>query len=329
MRLGFEAAGAKCVYAVENNKFCRKTYRANFGNDHKIGGDITKIDSDDIPAHDVLCAGFPCQPFSIAGVSKKNSLGQPHGFQDETAGTLFFDIARILARRRPAMFLLENVPHLLRHDKGRTFKVILSTLEKDLEYHTSWRVINAQGWLPQSRKRLFIAGFRDEDSWRSLCGVPVPDPMKGPKLVSILHPEDASEELEAPYTDAPYGQVGWKYTLSDRLWACLVNHAATHIEKGNGFGYRLFGPNNVAGTLSARYHKDGSEILIRQLRSHRPRRLTPRECARLMGFDREGQRPFKIPVSDTQAYKQFGNAVAPPVVAAVAKHMILFDETRL
>ena len=322
MRLGFEAAGAGCVYAVENNEFCRTTYRTNFGHGHEVGGDITKIHSAVIPAHDVLCAGFPCQPFSLAGVSKKNSLGQPHGFQDETSGTLFFHIARILEHHRPSMFLLENVPNLLAHGKGRTFAVIIKTLEQDLGYSTSWRVINAQGWLPQRRKRLFIAGFRNPARWRGLDGIPVPDPMKGPKLKSILHPEDFSEDVEAPYTLHLGAQVNEKYTISEKLWTCLTNHAAKHRAKGNGFGYGLVGPDDVARTLSARYGKDGGEILIRQLRSHRPRRLTPRECARLMGFDREGERRFEIPVSDTQAYQQFGNAVAPPVVEAVARHML-------
>ena len=321
MRLGFEAAGGRCVYTAEWNRFCVKTYVANFGNDHEIGGDISRIDAADIPAHDVLCAGFPCQPFSVAGVSKKNALGHPHGFRCASQGTLFFEIARVLEHHRPPMFLLENVRNLLGHDRGRTFEVIRSTLEDDLGYHIAWKVIDARRWLPQHRERVFIAGFRDRSRF-SFDDLNLPDPRNGPKLGSILHPEDASEEAETPYTFVPDGRVAGKYTLTEHLWIYLQKYAERHRARGNGFGYGLFGRDDVARTMSARYYKDGSEILIRQSES-RPRRLTPRECARLMGFDGEGRERFEIPVSDTQAYKQFGNAVAPPVVEVVARHMMV------
>jgi DNA (cytosine-5)-methyltransferase 1 len=319
IRRGFEAAGGKCVYTSEWDLGCQKTYRANFGDDHPLAGDITQIDAADIPPHDVLVGGFPCQPFSIAGVSKKNSLGSPHGFLCGTQGTLFFDVARIIAFHQPKAFLLENVKNLLSHDKGKTFEVIKNTLRDELGYHISPRVINAKGFLPQNRERIFIVGFKDFNNF-NLGNLEVPMPENGPLLSSILHPEDGSEEAEAPYTEGAKGKVSKKYTLSDKLWTYLQNYAEKHRLQGNGFGFGLCTPNDVARTLSARYYKDGSEILIAQ-KGTRPRRLTPRECARLMGFDRPGAEKFVIPVSDTQAYKQFGNSVAVPVVTAVANYM--------
>ncbi|MEX1212450.1 MAG: DNA (cytosine-5-)-methyltransferase [Balneolaceae bacterium] len=318
LRTGFERAGGKCVFTCEWNKFCRQTYAANFDLDHSIAGDITEVDVEDIPSHDVLLAGFPCQPFSLAGVSKKNSLGLDHGFKDKTQGTLFFDIARILKHHRPAAFLLENVKNLVSHDKGRTFKVIEETL-KELGYHIDSRVIDAKGYVPQHRERIFIAGFR-EDMDFDFSDMDVLSPNDGPKLNSILHPQDGTEQEEVPYTLGEQAVVNEKYTLSDKLWTYLQNYAEKHRKKGNGFGFGLVGPEDSSRTLSARYYKDGSEILIRQ-DGDRPRRLTPRECSRLMGFDRPGEAGFEIPVSDTQAYKQFGNAVAVPVVEAVAKFM--------
>ena len=319
MRMGFESVGGRCVFTCEWNKFSRQTYQANYLSDHAVAGDITTVTADDIPSHDVLLAGFPCQPFSIAGVSKKNALGKPHGFLDETQGTLFFDIARILKYHQPKAFLLENVKNLKSHDKGRTFRVITKTL-RELGYHIDYRVINAKGYVPQNRERVFIAGFRD-DSHFTFEHLKVPSASSGPKLKSILHPQDGSEEAEPHYTIGEKAIVADKYTLSPRLWEYLQAYAAKHKAKGNGFGYGLVGPDDTARTLSARYYKDGSEILIKQP-NNRPRRLTPRECARLMGFDQPGKPNFEIPVSDTQAYKQFGNAVVVPVIEAIAEYML-------
>ena len=320
LRQGFEAIGGKCIYTSEWNRFCQTTYAANYGDEHGIAGDVTEINTREIPAHDVLLAGFPCQPFSLAGVSKKNALNQPHGFRCETQGTLFFDVARILADCRPRFFLLENVKNLVNHDRGQTFRVIMNTLEKDLGYCVDVRVLNARSWVPQHRERIFIAGFL-EDNGFSFDTMAPPDPSSGPRLDSILHPEDGSEPAEPGYTEGPLAKVHPRYTLSQHLWDYLQAYAAKHRRKGNGFGFGLFGPEDVARTLSARYFKDGSEILIRQADHNCPRRLTPRECARLMGFDRGGREPFQIPVSDTQAYRQFGNAVVVPVAEAVARHM--------
>lgn len=317
LRMGFESIGGQCVFTSEWNKFSQQTYIANFGEDHPVEGDITAVHADEIPEHDVLLAGFPCQPFSLAGVSKKNALGRPHGFADETQGTLFFDVVRILAARRPAAFLLENVKNLTSHDKGNTFRVIRETL-RELGYHITWRVIDAKGYVPQHRERIFIAGFR-EDLGYDINSMKVPSAIDGPRLASILHPQDGSEEPESPFTEGDEARVADKYTLTPNLWRYLQDYAAKHKAKGNGFGFGLVGPEDVARTLSARYHKDGSEILVAQ-HGKAPRRLTPRECARLMGFDQPG-RKFEIPVSDTQAYRQFGNAVVVPVVTAIAKHM--------
>lgn len=320
LRQGFEAIGGKCIFSSEWNRFCQTTYETNYDDDHVVTGDITEIQTQEIPAHDVLLAGFPCQPFSLAGVSKKNALNQPHGFRCETQGTLFFDVARILADCRPRFFLLENVKNLVNHDRGQTFRVIIDTLEKELDYRVHLRVLNARSWVPQHRERIFIAGFL-HDAEFSFDSLAPPDPSAGPRLKSILHPEDGSETAEPGYTEGRLAKVHPRYTLSQHLWDYLQAYAAKHRRKGNGFGFGLFGPDDVARTLSARYFKDGSEILIRQSDHPRPRRLTPRECARLMGFDRPGRTPFQIPVSDTQAYRQFGNAVVVPVAEAVARHM--------
>ncbi len=323
IRLGFEKIGGRCVFTSEWNKYSQATYRANFhdGPDHVFAGDITEVDASDIPAHDVLVAGFPCQPFSIAGVSKKNALGRAHGFQCDTQGTLFFDVARIIAHHRPSVFLLENVKNLTSHDKGRTFQVIRRTLEEELGYDVSCRVIDAKALIPQHRERIFIVGVRgDLKSPIDLATLDMPDPTTGPKLHTILHTEDGSEPADPAFLDEN-GKVLAKYTLSDKLWQYLQDYAEKHRRKGNGFGFGLVEPGDVARTLSARYYKDGSEILVSRGKGRNPRRLTPRECARLMGFEKPGQAEFAIPVSDTQAYKQFGNAVVVPVVEAVAKHM--------
>ena len=317
MRKAFDAAGGQCVFTREWNKYARMTYHANYECDHEVAGDITQIEASKIPAHDVLVAGFPCQPFSIAGVSKKNSLGRAHGFEDKTQGTLFFDVARIIAYHRPAAFLLENVKNLKSHDKGRTFNTIMETLEDELGYHIHHKVIDARHWVPQHRERIFIVGFREDVPFDfGQLDLPVASHVLG----DILHPENGDEEAEPPFTEGYLATVAEKYTLTEKLWAYLQAYAEKHRAAGNGFGFGINDRNSVTRTLSARYYKDGSEILVKQY-NKRPRRLTPRECARLMGFDMPGQSQFEIPVSDTQAYKQFGNAVVVPKVKAIAQLM--------
>ena len=309
LRLGFEAIGGKCVFTSEWDRWSQATYARNFpdGEDHVMVGDIAPYGKDPslIPDFDVLLAGFPCQPFSLAGVSKKNSLGRKHGFEDVKQGNLFFDIERILRHHRPAAFLLENVKHLKRHDQGRTFEVIRKTLEDDLGYAISYRVISSAPWVPQNRERIFIAGFREDvgfsfDDFERM----LPPEQEWPRLGDIL---------------LSHNEIDAKYTLTPKLWQYLQDYRAKHEKAGNGFGYSMFGRDGVTRTLSARYHKDGSEILIAQ-EGTRPRRLTPVECARLMGFE-HGERKWDIPVSDTQAYRQFGNAVVVPAVEAVARYM--------
>lgn len=315
IRLGFEQAGGRCVFSSEWNTYAQKTYRANFRDDHEIAGDITKVDAETIPYHDVLVGGFPCQPFSLAGVSKKNSLGRKHGFEDKTQGTLFFDVARIIAAKRPKAFMLENVKNLRSHDKGKTFAVVLETLEKDLGYQVHWKVIDGQNFVPQHRERIIIVGFREptDFSWDDLC-----IPAEAMTLKSVLHPQNGTEaHAGEPFIEGSRGMVSPKYTLSDKLWNYLQAYAAKHKAAGNGFGFGLVNPNSVSRTLSARYHKDGSEILVDQGPKKNPRRLTPRECARLMGFPDT----FRIPVSDTRAYQQFGNSVIVPVMQEVARIM--------
>ncbi len=319
LRRGFEAIGGQCVFTSEWDKWSQLTYRANFPHDHhEIAGDIREIREEAIPKHNLLVAGFPCQPFSLAGVSKKNALNRPHGFACEAQGTLFFDVARILAHHRPEAFLLENVKNLLSHDRGRTFEVIRRVLTEELGYHIDFRVLDGRAWTPQHRERIFIVGFREPTAF-TLSDLPVPE--RGPTLISVLHAAAGPEAPEAPYSEGELGEAASKYTLTPHLWKYLQDYAAKHRAKGNGFGFSLVGPDDVSRTLSARYHKDGSEILVRQKGRKPPRRLTPRECARLMGFDAPGRPPMKIPVSDTQAYRQFGNAVVAPVVEAIARHM--------
>jgi DNA (cytosine-5)-methyltransferase 1 len=321
-RKAFDSIGGQCVFTSEWDKSCRVTYQENYQCDHPVEGDIREFTKDEeslarIPKHDVLLAGFPCQPFSIAGVSKKNSLGRAHGFRCDTQGTLFFDLAQIIEHHKPAVILLENVKNLISHDKGNTFKVIKNTLEEELGYIIRYKVLDAKPWVPQHRERILIAGFR-MDTGFTFNDLPIPDKDKWPTLQSILHQTGSIEEDEAPFL--VNGKVGEKYTLSPRLWQYLKDYKEKHQAKGNGFGFSDFGPDDVARTLSARYYKDGSEILIKQ-RGKRPRRLTPRECSRLMGFDGPGESNFKIPVADTPAYKQFGNSVVVPLIKAVAEHM--------
>jgi DNA (cytosine-5)-methyltransferase 1 len=297
IRLAYQKVGGKCVFSSEYNKFAKITYEANFG--EVPFGDITSIDEKLIPNHDILLAGFPCQPFSIAGVSKKNSLGRNHGFLDETQGTLFFDIARILIEKRPKAFMLENVKNLISHDKGRTFKVIKNTL-LELNYSIHFKVLDGKHFVPQHRERIIIVGF-DREIFNGEENFSFPElntPSK--KIRDILDP-----------------QPDPKYTLSDKLWNYLQEYAAKHKALGNGFGFGLTDLDGISRTMSARYYKDGAEILIPQPDSN-PRRLTPRECARLQGFPDD----FIFPVSDNQAYRQCGNSVVTPLIQAVAKELV-------
>jgi len=343
IRKGFEQAGGRCVLTSEWNPFAVRTYKANHYSDerfHKFYEDIrevTRSNTDDtedeaydhirktVPDHDVLLAGFPCQPFSIAGVSKKNSLGRKHGFECDTQGTLFFDVARIIAAKQPVAFVLENVKNLKSHDKGKTFKVIMAALDElgywvadaDASGSPDPKVIDGARFVPQHRERIVLVGFRkDLGVHESFTLRDIRNPDVKPTLEDILEPNP--DPL---------------YTLTPKLWEYLFNYSIKHKAKGNGFGYGLVGPGDVTRTLSARYHKDGSEILVdrgfdstlglhhEQNMQNRPRRLTPRECARLMGFEQPGGEKFNIPVSDTQAYRQFGNSVVVPVFAAVAELM--------
>lgn len=324
IRQGFESYGGHCVFTSEWNDFSRKTYVENFGDHsdtHQFVGDIVPFLSENVPDHDVLLAGFPCQPFSIAGVSKKNSLGRPHGFECTTQGTLFYDVARIIDVKRPAAFLLENVKNLVSHDKGETFRRIISVLRDELKYDVHYKIIDGQHFTPQHRERIVIVGFREETafSWDDLRL-----PADGPVLSSILHKTDGSEPLLEwdgdRFFDHDKAKVQAKYTLTPKLWEYLQGYAEKHRAAGNGFGFGLVYPDSVTRTLSARYYKDGSEILVFQGKGKgkRPRRLTPRECARLMGFPDS----FRIPVSDTQAYRQFGNSVVMPVMREVARILV-------
>lgn len=315
LRRAFDSIGGRCVFTSEWDKYAQLTYQTNYPDNRPIMGDITKVDADEIPEHDILLAGFPCQPFSIAGVSKKNALGRKHGFLDKAQGTLFFDVARILKIHRPKAFLLENVKNLQSHDKGRTFDVICKILREELGYELHTRVINARHFLPQNRERIVLAGFRDGSAF-SWSDLDLPPDGKT-RMRSVLHSEDGREVPEAHYTTGDLAVVSDKYTLSDHLWKYLRDYADKHRAAGNGFGYGLVGTEDTCRTLSARYYKDGSEILVKQSDGRNPRRLTPRECARLMGFPDS----FRIPVSDMQAYKQFGNSVAVPVFTEVARIM--------
>ena len=294
IRLGFEQAGRElgipieCVFTSEWDKFAPVTYKANNG-DEEIFGDITQINEKKVPAHNILLAGFPCQPFSQAGLKK--------GFTD-TRGTLFFDIERILDEKQPEAILLENVKHFKNHDGGRTLLTILDHLKKIGYENTSVKVLNAKDFgVPQNRERTFIVGFLDKSIKYSFPEPPC-------KFVRVGH------ILES--------KVDPKYTISDKLWEGHQRRKREHAEKGYGFGYSIFSADSeYTSTISARYYKDGSEILIKQSRKN-PRKITPREAARLQGYPEE----FKIPVSDAQAYKQFGNSVAVPVIRSLARTIL-------
>lgn len=343
LRRAFERhpVGGRCVFSSEWDLFARQTYEENFGvGEHEFAGDICGVSASSIPDHDVLVGGFPCQPFSLAGVSKKNSLGRAHGFEDETQGTLFFEILRIITKKRPPVLFLENVPNLQSHDGGKTFSVIRRRLE-GLGYRIESDIVDARSWVPQGRRRIIIVGFRRDLEKHARAGASLSFRVSNygrvrkkshwidghPVMLDVLHRrgEDrdrllgpavlpSREPASAWYTDR-HGVVNPKYTISDGLWEYLEEYAAKHRAAGHGFGFGLVGPHDVARTLSARYYKDGSEILVRQSRGRNPRRLTPRECARLMGFPDS----FRIPVSDNQAYKQFGNSVVVPMMAAIAR----------
>jgi DNA (cytosine-5)-methyltransferase 1 len=293
-RIAFERAGCECVFSCDWNDKAQETYAANFG--ERPHGDIYSVADNDIKPHNILCAGFPCQPFSIAGVSKKLSLGRKHGFEDKEQGNLFFKLAELIDHHRPDAFVLENVKNLRGHDKGNTFRIIWETLTNHLKYRVFTQVVDAQGLVPQHRERIFLVGFREPRHFE------FPEfPEEGPKLETILE------------TNVPD-----KYTLTDNLWKYLQDYAAKHRAAGNGFGFGLVNGKDVTRTLSARYYKDGSEILVSQGPRKNPRRLTPRECARLMGYPED----FKIPVSDMQAYKQFGNSVVVPVIERIAHALV-------
>lgn len=300
IRLAFERQGGECVFSSEWNKYACETYKANFK--ENPAGDITKISAEEIPPFDVLCAGFPCQPFSIAGVSKKISLGRKHGFQDESQGNMFFEIVRIIKHHQPKVVFLENVKNLMSHDRGNTFQIIKAALE-NLGYEIDVDIFDAARFVPQHRERTIIVACKTHK-------IPVPEhmPDRHLKVKDILEKK-----------------VDSKYTLSDKLWNFLQEYSKKHKAKGNGFGFGMADLNGVTRTLSARYYKDGSEILIPQSGKN-PRRLTPRECARLQGYPDS----FVIPVSDTQAYKQFGNSVCVPMMTYLAEHVIKnahFDAT--
>jgi DNA (cytosine-5)-methyltransferase 1 len=299
-RIGLQKLGGRCVFSCERDKYSRQTYEAWF--EETPFGDIRDLKPEDVPDHDILAGGFPCQPFSLAGVSKKNSLGRAHGFLCETQGTLFFEVAKIIEAKRPAAVFLENVKNLRSHDRGRTWRLIERTLE-ELGYWVFMGVIDAAGWVPQHRERVYIVCF-DRKRFAERPEFYFPEP-----------PED-EQFFRTILDSAPPA----KYTLSPKLWQYLQDYAEKHRAKGNGFGFGIADPNGVARTLSARYHKDGSEILIGQGFGTPPRRLTPQECARLMGFDAWCEE--RIVVSDTQAYRQFGNAVVPKVIEAVGREII-------
>lgn len=299
MRLAFEGIGCRCVFSCEADRFSRETYRINFG--EESGGDIRGIRCEDIPEYEILLGGFPCQSFSRAGVSSRVGLGRSHGFGDEGSGRLFFELARVMGCKKPMGFMLENVKNLVYHDKGRTFGVVVETL-RGLGYEVYWKVVDSRYFVPQRRERVIIVGIR-----RDICdrGLVFRFPEMG-VTDGLLRLGDILEE-----------SVDEKYTLTDRMWGYLRRRAEEQRRRGNGFGYRLVDRYGVCGTLVARYYKDGSEILIPQ-DGKNPRKLTPRECARLQGFPDT----FKIPVSDTQAYKQFGNSVTVPLIQYIGKELV-------
>lgn len=287
MRIGLEGAGGTCVFSSEINKHAVETYRANFGDEPQ--GDISSINTRHIPPHDILAAGFPCQPFSIAGVSKRNHMGLPSGIESPQ-GDMFDEIVRVVRAKKPSALLLENVKHLQRFNNGQVYSDMVNSLERE-GYTVREQVIDARIVVPQHRERLFIVGLRDGDTFQF------------PKI----------RKRDCRLGDILEDSPGDRYTLTRGVWNALKKHKIASQEAGKGFGYSIANLESVARTLSRRYYKDGSEILISRGRGQIPRRLTPRECARLMGFPEN----FKIAVSDSQAYRQFGNSVVPKIVEAV------------
>ena len=319
IHIGMRLNGGECVFANEWDKYSAQTYRAWTDSNHLNTEDLRELDYEKvIPNHDILCGGFPCQPFSIAGVSKKNSLGRKHGFQDVEQGNLFFAICDVVAAKRPAILFLENVKNLKSHDKGKTWKVIQEAIDQ-LGYEMKAQVVDAGSWVPQHRERLFMVCFdRKKFTKAEIDSFEFPLGPKKPQYLGLIL-EDKPDK---------------KYMLTDNLWLYLQKYAAKHKAAGNGFGYGLVGPDDTSRTLSARYYKDGSEILIKQPYWRNPRRLTPSEAARLMGFDSRLAKfmgfsgEFPQVCSDMQSYKQFGNAVSPLVVEAIGKQIVHVLELR-
>jgi len=299
-RIAMQKLQGECVFSSEWDKMAQRTYYANFG--EIPFGDITKPETKQwIPdKFDIICGGFPCQPFSIAGVSKKNSLGRKHGFEDEKQGNLFFHVAEIIEKHRPRAFFLENVKNLVSHDKGNTFKVIKETL-LDLNYSFHFKVLNGKHFVPQNRERTFMVGF-DKKIFNGKEKFEFPElPQADKKIKDILEKK-----------------VDPKYTLTDHLWKYLQDYSKKHKEKGNGFGFGLVDLNGISRTMSARYYKDGSEILIPQ-KDKNPRRLSIRESARLQGYPEH----FIVDaVSMNQGYKQFGNSVVMPLIEAIGEKIV-------
>lgn len=305
-RIAFQKHGGQCVFTSEWDKFAKQTYRANFG--ETPYGDIHNVLPEAVPDHDVLCAGFPCQPFSLAGVSKKNSMGRKHGFEDKTQGTLFFDICRILKAKRPRAFFLENVKNLVSHNQGDTFKTIIDTLEGELGYTVNYKIVDGGNWVPQHRERIFIVGFDPAQT-----GIE--------DRATIKIPQQPGTDYVYPELSKIINEVEDGYMLGPGTWDTLVRHKAHHAKAGNGFGYGLHTlpiPDGArTRTISARYHKDGAEILI-DTDGPRPRKITIEEAAQLQGFDPD---LFSFPVSNTQAYRQLGNSVVVPAITATAREV--------
>ena len=349
-RKAFEALGGECVFTSEYDKFCQKTYRANFKVEHEIAGDIQEVEASEVPDHDVLLGGFPCQPFSNLGAASRKLKGIKSGLNDETQGTLFYDILRILNEKRPKAFLLENVRFIRNHDEGRTYMTIMRSLE-ELGYQVESGMVDARFWVPQLRRRIFFVGFREPNDFRwSEFRIP----RNRPVLKTILHPQDGSERPEHPYTLEPDGRVNPKYTLSDGMWEYVTRkmsedrpykfkadikaeweQASTLCRKydsGQGgswvrqYAFKdpylafLKDEEGVSTTLTASYHSVKSVTILSQDEMN-PRQFTPRECSRLMGFDSPRGSDWIIPVSDTQAWRQFGNSVVVPCVEAIGRFM--------
>ena len=315
-RCGLEPLGGECVYTSEWDRHAAETYQKWYNTDDMINDDFREVDHSSIPDHDILCAGFPCQPFSLAGVSKKASMGKSHGFEDEKQGNLFFSIMDAIEAKKPPVLFFENVKNLKSHDEGRTWEVIHTSLA-DAGYHVFHRIIDAQGWVPQHRELIFIVCFNREVFTQNSESIPFlwPEPSEQRKSLSDILEKKPDE----------------KYMLSDKLWMYLQDRKQKHIENGHGFGYGIIEPeersDGITRTLSARYHKDGSEILIREKGWRNPRRLSPREAGLLQGFDDgiashfDHESGFPQCVSDTQAYRQYGNAVVPAVIRAIGENI--------